>query len=244
MEIPAAWYAQGEGLRWWDGARWTGMRVKDGRPGVDWITADRPTPLFVSSALFFVAGAIHLFLVVFNPFSLVTASLFLGLSFFWLFGALHVRRVLQFPAPTTAPVVLDILRPLPGEQEGPGAGWFPVSSTVGRWWTGTRWSQYTWTRSGIRPTFHGARSFRTLLWVEGGFVGLGALVVVAGIVVMALASEAMATGVGVIVIVVGAVLLLLGVLLLALSPISRRPLVIPSAPPAPVPPAGGASAFG
>ncbi|MDF2664327.1 MAG: hypothetical protein K0R81_177 [Microbacterium sp.] len=239
METPAAWYVQGEGLRWWDGARWTGMRVKDGRPGVDWITADRPTPLFVSSALFFVAGAIYLFLVGFNPFYLVMASLFLALSFFWLFGALHVRRVLRLPVPTTAPVVLDILRPLPGEQEGPGAGWFPVSSTVGRWWTGTRWSQYTWTRFGIRPTFHGARAFRTLLWIAGGVSGLGAVVVIAGIVVVALAIEAMATGIGVIMIVLGAILLLLGVLMFALSPISRRPLVIPSTPSAPVPPAGG-----
>lgn len=239
MEIPAAWYAQGEGLRWWDGARWTGMRVKDGRPGVDWITADRPTPLFVSSALFFVAGAIHLFLVVFNPLSLVTAALFLGLCFFWLFGALHVRRLLRIPAPTAAPVVLDILRPLPGEQEGPGAGWFPVSPTVGRWWTGTRWSQYTWTRLGIRPTFHGERSFRTLLWVEGALAAIGAVVLLAGIVILASSPDSTVAVVGGSMIAGGAVLFVMGGLLLALSPISRRPLVIPSTPPAPVPPAGG-----
>lgn len=233
INAQAAWYAQGNELRWWDGSRWTGMRVKDGRPGVDWMTADRPTPLFVSSALFFVAGAIHLFLVVFTPFYLVTGALFLGLGFFWLFGALHVRRVLQKPAPPTAPVVIDAVRPLPGEQEGPGAGWFPVSSTVGRWWTGTRWSQYTWTRSGIRPTFHGARSFRTLLWVEGVFTALGAVVLLAGIVVLTSSSDSTVGVVGGSMIVGGAVLFVVGGLLLALSPISRRPLVIPSTPPAP-----------
>lgn len=239
METPAAWYAQGEGLRWWDGARWTGMRVKDGRPGVDWMTAEKTTMVFVSSGVFFFAGAVHLALAFMFPLYFLSGSLFVAVAVFWLLGGLQVRRVARTPAPTAAPVVLDILRPLPGEQEGPGAGWFPVSSTVGRWWTGTRWSQYTWTRFGIRPTFHGARSFRTLLWIAGGVSGLGAVVVIAGIVVVALAIEAMATGIGVIMIVLGAILLLLGVLMFALSPISRRPLVIPSTPPAPVPPAGG-----
>jgi len=239
MEKPAAWYDQGEGLRWWDGSRWTGMRVKDGRPGVDWITAEKPAMVFVSSGVFFFAGAVHLALAVMFPLYLVSGSLFIAVAVFWLVGGLHVRRLARTPAPTTPPVVEDILRPLPGEQEGPGAGWFPVSSTVGRWWSGTRWSSYTWTRFGIRPTFHGERSFRTLLGVAWGFVGLGALVVVAGIVVVAVAIEAMATGIGVILIVIGAVLLLLGVLLLALSPISRRTLVVPSTPPPPVPPAGG-----
>ncbi|KTS13226.1 hypothetical protein [Microbacterium testaceum] len=239
MDAHAAWYAEGEGLRWWDGSRWTGMRVADGRPVIDWITADRPAPLFVASALFFVAGAIHLFLVGFSPFYLVTAVLFLALSFFWLFGALHVRRVLRIPAPTTAPVVIDAVRPLPGEQEGTGAGWFPVSSTVSRWWTGTRWSQYTWTRSGIRPTFHGARSFRILLWVEGVITALGALLGIAGIVVAVSSSDADVMTVAVGTIVVGAVLFLLGGVLLALSPLSRRPLVVPSTPPAPLDPAAG-----
>ncbi|MDF2990073.1 MAG: hypothetical protein K0S37_587 [Microbacterium sp.] len=240
MDKPAAWYAQGDGLRWWDGARWTGMRVADGKPGVDWITADNAVPLFVSSALFFVAGAVHLCLAAFSPTSLLSGALFVALALFWLFGAMHVRRIAKLPAPSGEPVVIDAVRPLPGEQEGPGAGWFPVSSTVGRWWTGTRWSQYTWTRFGIRPTFHGARSFRILLWMASAFIAVGVIALVTGIVVVKAATDPTATGIGVVVIVAGSVLLVIGLLFLALSPISKRPLVIPSSPPAPVPPAGGA----
>lgn len=239
MEIPAAWYAQGEGLRWWDGARWTGMRVKNGRPGVDWITAENPVPLFVSSALFLVAGGVYLFLSVRTPPSLVLGALFLALAVFWFLGALQTRRVAVLPAPAAAPVVIDAVHPLPGEEEGSRAGWYPVSPTVRRWWTGARWSEYTWTRYGIRPTFHGPRSFRLLLWVEGIFAGLGAVAVIAGSIVVSGAAEPVATAIGAVLIVAGAATLLAGVLLLALSPVSRRTLLVPSSPPAPAPPAAG-----
>jgi len=232
MEKPAAWYAQGNGLRWWDGTRWTGMRVRDGRPGVDWITAENPAPLFVSSTLFFVAGAMYFFLTAFTPSYALIGVLFVGLAVFWFLGALHTRRIAALPAPAAAPVVVDAVRPLPGEEEGPGAGWYSVSPTVGRWWTGARWSPYTWTRFGIRPTFHGARSLRALRWVEGVFIGLGALAVIVGIVVVSAAADAVATPIGVIVIVAGAVALLVGALLLALSPMSKRTLVAPAGPPA------------
>src|SRR5690606_39052495 len=86
------------------------------------------------------------------------------------------------PAPSTAPVFDPSTRPLPGEVEGAGAGWYPVSGQVTRWWTGTRWSSYIGQKVGVRPTHSGERSYRLSMAVGWVLAGLGVLGALIGIV--------------------------------------------------------------
>ncbi len=230
------WYQPASGpVRWWDGQKWSGMRFRDGRPGIDWATSEQPAAAWAFAFIFlglalsqFVLGALAQTVVVSGVGTML-------LTILWFAIAITSSAVRRIPAPTGDPLVSDIVRPLPGEQEGPGAGWYPVSAGASRWWTGARWSEYTQSRFGIRPTFHGPRSYRLYIWLCWGMVALGVLLLIAGIVLMWVGANAsdygLTTVIGVVMLLGGILFGVLGGLLLAFSSMQRRLLLIPKSPP-------------
>ncbi|MCS5721755.1 DUF2510 domain-containing protein, partial [Herbiconiux sp. CPCC 203406] len=229
---PLGWYpAPGDVLRWWDGRRWTGLRVKNGVPGSDWATTEQPGAAWAFGGIFLGLAALQFLLGALGSIVSPNGIATLALAALWFAIAAQSQAVRRIPAPTGDAVVIDAVRPLPGEEEGPGAGWFPVAPRFTRWWTGTRWSQYTGTIYGVRPSFQGARAYRVLLIMSWILVGLGVLALLAGIILLVVAADSLWAAIGVIVIIGGVLIAVLGLVILLLTRYQRRILLLPTDPP-------------
>lgn len=226
------WYENtGGSVRWWDGRHWTGLRVKDGVPNVDWWMTESPALAWAMGIVFLVLGGIQLPLVGVVP---VSGPFLLVLSVMWFATAVPSTRVRRIPAPSTAPVAPDVVRPLPGEAEADGAGWYPLSSSVSRWWTGARWANYTDSRVGVRPTFHAPYVLRVLQAVGIGVFALGAVAAIVGAAFVFLgqgSDEVAMRSVGWIGLIGGVLFAGLGGLVVAMRAQQKKLLVLPGAPP-------------
>lgn len=161
-------------IRWWDGAVWAPYRFRDGRAKTD-ITATEPPVLGgVLGGIFLFVGLVQLFAASFigQAFALISPLLFSLAGGYMIFCAIYTRRVRSLPAPTQAPFFADDVRPIPGEVEGQGAGWYPVTRQIQRWWTGQRWAWYTATTLGVRPGFAGPKSYKFSIVMCWFLVGL------------------------------------------------------------------------
>lgn len=228
------WYPTSAGpLRWWGGSQWTGLRVKDGKPGIDWSTTEQPVLAWVFGGVFLLLSAAQFSLAALGGSFPVNGILMLLVASLWFGIAAQTSVIRRVPAPIGVdPIVIDAVRPLPGEQEGPGAGWYPIANRTTRWWTGTRWSQYTGTQYGLRATFHGATAFRRYLIVCWVIAGIGVLAALVGIVLLVVAAgEVIGVVIGVAVLAGGVLFAVLGGVLLLLSRIQRRLLLLPEHPP-------------
>lgn len=230
------WYVTPAGpARWWDGKKWTGLRTKNGTPGTDWANAEQASVAWTLAAVFLSLGGTQLVLgSLSSGFSFVGIPTFL-VAALWVAIAIQTTIVQRIPIPTTAPLTLDDFRPLPGEQEGPGAGWYPLSPTTSRWWTGTRWSQYTNAKVGIRPTFHGPRAMRTLRWTTLVILVLAAVAVIAGILLIVAGTrnpaEYMLPIIGWATLFGGVLFAALGAAVYAITKYQMRLVLLPSDPP-------------
>lgn len=236
------WYPTRAGeLRWWDGRVWTGSRVRDGRPGIDWATIEQPTLPWVAGTIFLALAAMQTVSgIAFGGVSIMPV-LWLVLSGLWFAMAIQTTLVRRIPAPTGTPEAPAVVRPLPGEADGPGAGWYAISRQAGRWWTGTRWADYVTSRFGVRPTFHAAQALLTLRIVAFAIAALAVFVLVAGIVVLAVAGgETVRTAIGWVLVIGAVVFAGLTALVLAMARTQTRLLLLPTDPPAGVPTADGA----
>jgi hypothetical protein len=238
------------------------MRVKNGVPGADWAALERPALAWMSVGLLLVPvlfqlwhtaplggfmlsrgglGGLYGLLVMAVIHSLigVLVTVVLGalLGACWLVIAVQVLRVRHTPVPASRALVIDAVRPLPGEREGSAAGWYPMSSQVTRWWTGTRWAQYTGTWHGISPTFTGVRALHNLVrtaWVVAGVAGAGMVASVVLLIVGAIADDyGETTRYGVKAIVASVVFGGYAAFVFALTRVNRRRLVSPAYPPIP-----------
>ncbi|WP_440711389.1 DUF2510 domain-containing protein [Herbiconiux sp. YIM B11900] len=230
------WYPTPAGpLRWWEGRKWTGFRIKQGRPGTDWASAEQPVLAWVFGGLFAALAALQFALGALTGSVSIAGIAMLVLSALWFGIAVQSQAVQRIPVPTGAAVAPEVIRPLPGEQEGADAGWYPVARKTTRWWTGARWSQYVGTAYGIRPTFHGARALRILLAMAWTVLGVGLLSTLAGVVFVAADSATDGHGtvllIGILFIVGGVLVAVLGLVLLLLSRLQRRILLPPADPP-------------
>ncbi|WP_265522352.1 DUF2510 domain-containing protein [Oerskovia flava] len=231
METAPGWRQAGEpgNLRWWDGQRWTGFTVKRGVPTVDWATTEQPTLTWVLGFVFLLLGAVQ---TAIGSWGAITTY---ALGALWLAIAAQTGRVRRVPAPSSPPEVVEVVRPLPGEQEGPFAGWYVIAPQTSRWWTGARWSQYTYSRYGIRPTFHGPRSFRRYRVLSWSILALGAGTAVAGVVCLVVGADAPSssplTVIGVFLLLGGVLLAVVAAVLLGMSSTYRRVLLLPPGPP-------------
>lgn len=227
------WYPIANGdTRWWDGRAWTGMRIRGGAPGIDWATTEQPRTALTMAFIFLVLGLsqIGLYVTTTADASPVLAVIMLVNTALWFVTAGHGFALRRIPAPAVPPIAPDAIRPLPWEAETWGAGWCPMSPQTSRWWTGARWAQYTATRFGVRPTFHGPRAYMTYRTTMWALVGLGAAGVVAGIGTCALAADSAWTVIGACAIGAGVVLALVGALLASMSRAQRRNLLVPQHP--------------
>jgi hypothetical protein len=177
------WYVTPSGpTRWWDGQKWTALRTKrDGSHGTDWASTEQVGLAWALGVVFVALGSVQFTLGTVSSTVSFAGFPMLLLAALWFGIAIQTSAVLRIPAPATAPLTTDAFRPLPGEQEGPGAGWYPVSGTTTRWWTGVRWSQYTNTKFGIRPTFHAPQARAALRWVGIGVFALAAIALLIGV---------------------------------------------------------------
>ncbi len=236
---PMGWYpTPRDDLRWWDGLNWTGMRARGGRIGIDWATTDQPGVALAFGFVFLSLGFAQLGLGVGlsspsgggMPF-LSPGVLMFAVSVLWFAIAGQGYSVRRLAPPASPPAFPDAVRPLPGEQEGYAPGWYPVASRVSRWWTGARWAPYIWTRVGVRPTFHGARSYRIYRSTAWTLLAIGVVAVPGGVSMLFALTGAVWGFLGTSMIVIGAVFVLIGALFFALSPSQRRVLLLPEAPP-------------
>ncbi|MDR6690739.1 hypothetical protein J2X55_001638 [Microbacterium sp. 1154] len=237
---PPGWYPTTAGeLRWWDGRIWTGSRVRGGTAGIDWATLEQPVLGWIAGGLFLFTALVYALsgMLARNP--TILPLLFVALSALWLAMAAQSTRVRRLPTPVGDPVASDHLRPLPGDVEGPGAGWYPIRHAAHRWWTGKRWGAYLSTRYGVRPTFHAERSFRTLRVVMTVLAALTSAAVLIGIVLVVIAVGSVQAAIGwlltVCAVVFGAVIAVIWVV----SRAQTRLLLLPTEPPAAPAPATG-----
>lgn len=239
---PAGWYPARAGeLRRWDGKIWTGSRVRDGRPGIDWATIDQPALAWAMGAVFFGLAMMQaVSSIAFGGVSYMPL-LWMALSGLWFAMAVQTTRVRSIPAPTGASDAPAIVRPLPGATEGPGAGWFPISGQASRWWTGTRWADYVTSRFGVRPTFHASQALTTLRILAWALAVLATLVLIGGVVMLVVADGDTLQRVVGWVLVGGAVLFAaLSAAVLVAARAQTRLLLLPGDPPAGPPHADGA----
>lgn len=217
-------------IRWWDGRRWTPFELVQGRSRPDPMAIEPPAMAFSLGALFFAVSAMQFVGMSVGGGFAASGVVFALLGVLMMTGGARTFSLQKLAPPQTAPVFGDAVRPLPGDQEGPGAGWYPVAGQVSRWWTGARWSWYIAVRHGVRPGFAGPRGYlvqRVLGWV---LVGIGVLSAAAGI---ALAFLPGALGVGMLVfgLVFGILMLALGVFVLITAHVRRFAFVLPPGPP-------------
>lgn len=250
----SGWYEAGDTgtRRWWDGARWTPHRLTDAGPKVD-LTAIEPlwlgyflgSLMLVSSSSSFVLGAVLLITEhrlldgeptggpASMPWIIFTVGcLPLAVAVYCFVGAIRMGLLRRVPAPTGAPDLRDGIRPLPEEQEGPGAGWYRVATGIQRWWTGERWSWYISSKYGPRPGFSGPRMYRIQMVLALVIVGLAILFGIVGIV-FAVVYPAAAVLMIIAAILFGGLLLILGGVVLAMTWFRRHALILPAGPPDP-----------
>ncbi|AJT42189.1 DUF2510 domain-containing protein [Psychromicrobium lacuslunae] len=233
------WYQTRNGsVRWWDGHFWTGMRFRKGVPGTDWAAIEQPSLAWGLGVFFlFLAAAQFGLGALTRSFSINGLTTFL-LAVLWLAMAAQTTAVRRTPSPTGEPLVADLVRPLPGEQEAPGSGWYPVArNDTHRWWTGQRWAQYTSNRFGIRPSFHGRQAYRRYLVVIAVIGAIALISAILGLVFLSLGSSAeprgLSTVLGISLLAGGVLFLILSSVLLAMRKNQRNVLLLPPAPPQP-----------
>ncbi|WP_218778570.1 DUF2510 domain-containing protein [Microbacterium esteraromaticum] len=185
--VQMGWYAvPGKTeVRWWNGLNWTAYKIKNGVPSADFNAVEPPALAWALGGLFALAGLLNLARVASTPGTVVPAVFFLLASVFWFIGAGMATARRRVAAPVTQPLFDPVVRPLPGETEGPSAGWRPVRGSTLRWWTGVRWAHYITERGRVRPTHFGPVNYRRLKIFTAVFASIGLLIVVTGFVAVA-----------------------------------------------------------
>ncbi|MGM7699868.1 DUF2510 domain-containing protein [Microbacterium sp. A84] len=228
---PTGWYSVGDtsDVRWWDGAGWTPYRIRAGRPRPDALAIEPSKTGIMLGVLFIALGLMQfgLYSVSSSSNSAFLPVLTLAAGAIWLIGGVHTSQLRKLPVPQTAAVFDPSARPLPGEVEGVGAGWYPVAGQVTRWWTGTRWSWYIGQKFGVRPGHAGPRGYLISVIAGGVLAGFGVLGVLLGITLIG----ALGAIWGVAIIIFGVFMVLMGGLILLLTRFRRFAMILPPGPP-------------
>jgi small neutral amino acid transporter SnatA (MarC family) len=214
MRIIPGWYrmpSTGE-VRWHTGTIWSGYSLRDGVPKPDRITgSQRSSQGLILAILYLIVGMMQTSLAISNRGFIASGGLFLVLGAFWLYGALRARKRERAPRPVDAAIVLDAVRPLPGEAEAAGAGWYPGDQPGRtRWWTGARWSQYVAKNGEVEPIYGVERSLRIATRMGMWLTIAGAVLLALGIVLL---NATRADGIAIFIASIGGAFLVAGGLL-------------------------------
>lgn len=228
---PMGWFpvAGTADVRWWDGTAWTPYRIRDGKARPDAFAIEPGSTGVVLGLVFILLGFTQFstYSLSGQPVFVITPALFFVAGVLWLVGGLRVSRLKKLPEPTTAPVLDAVVRPLPGEAEGAGAGWFPVAGQIARWWTGVRWSPYIAQKFGVRPSQYGPRSYRASMNVGWILTGLGVLGAAFGVA----AVGALGWWTAAVIIVPALVIALAAGAVLLTTYLRRYAMILPTQPP-------------
>jgi hypothetical protein len=220
-------------VRWWDGAIWTPYRVRTGKPRPDALAVEPPAMGLVLGIVFFVLAMLQLTAAVItqNPGNFALPVILMSVAVIWILGAAHTRAVRRLPAPQSAPIVDASVRPLPGEVDGPDAGWYPVTRQASRWWTGSRWTWYLGTKFGTRPGHAGPRGYLVSMIVGWGVVAIAVIGVIAA-VAGSVMEQSFFTGFMIVLGIMFAVVFGgLGAFALLLTRSRRNAMLLPTTPP-------------
>lgn len=228
---PMGWYVQpgADQERWWTGSYWSGYILRRGVPAAE------PFAVEPSGLGWYLGGVLLLLAAGLFPLSLLgfgfagLSGAFIVLAVMFMRGAATASRRKKSPPPQTAAIDSAAVRPLPGQQDAPDAGWYRLTASASRWWTGTTWAHYVSERGIVRPSHFGPRSLRAAGIVTAILGGLGAVLLGIGGAVTASASSSPPIGL----FVLGALFLLLAVAMLGIVLASRRLSLLPAHPPAP-----------
>ncbi|WP_300266328.1 DUF2510 domain-containing protein [Microbacterium sp.] len=233
VQPPMGWYPVPgtSDVRWWDGKAWAPHRLREGRSRADGFAIEPANVGWGLGICFIALGMSQLSLqsISGQPFFAITPYLFFITGIIWLIGGLRAAQLAKLPAPSTAPVLDASVRPLPGEVEGPGAGWYPVTGQITRWWTGAQWSLYIAEKHGVRPTHSGRRGYRTSMSIGWALVALGALGAIGGLLLMG----AVGPWGGMMIVVPAVILGLAGGAVVLTVYLRRFALILPEQPPQP-----------
>lgn len=238
VALPMGWYTVPgtSDVRWWDGAIWTPYRVRDGRPKPDAFAVEPAATGIVLGIVFLVLAVFQTFTGVISSSSIFpwAALLMAAAGAVWLIGGITTKGLRRLPAPQGAPFADVVVRPLPGDAEGPGAGWYPVTGQVGRWWTGTRWSWYVGMKIGVRPGHFGPRGYLISMiagWIIAGIAVLALVVGALGIGLAAAGEEDIGGVLAFLGIPFGLIFAGLALFVLLLTRSRRYAMVLPEVPP-------------
>ncbi|MGF6822576.1 hypothetical protein M2317_001483 [Microbacterium sp. ZKA21] len=237
---PMGWYPVPgtSDIRWWDGTAWTPYRVRDGRPKPDAFAIEPAATGIVLGIVFLLLATMQVLtgLISSNGAFPLVAVLMAAAGAVWLIGGISTNGLRRLPAPQGAPFAEIVVRPLPGDVEGQGAGWYPVTGQAGRWWTGARWSWYVGMKIGVRPGHFGPRSYRISMiagWVLAAiaFLALAVGALGIGIGLAASGDDILAGLLGFLGIPFGLILAGLALFILLLTRSRRYAMVLPEGPP-------------
>lgn len=216
-------------VRWWDGAGWTPYRLRDSGPRPDAFAIEPGGTGLTLGFVFIVLGFTQFgtYNLSGQPLFAFTPVLFFVSGAVWVIGGFRANRLKQISPPSTVPVFAPSTRPLPGEVEGPSAGWYPVSGSVTRWWSGTRWSGYVGQKLGVRPTHSGARTYRTAMILGGVLAGVG----VVGAAFCFFVITALGRWASMMIVIPAVIFVLGGVAVLLSVHLRRYTLIVPPQPP-------------
>ncbi|WP_460798018.1 DUF2510 domain-containing protein [Microbacterium sp. GXF0217] len=235
---PMGWYPVPgtSDVRWWDGVVWTPYRVRDGRPKPDAFAVEPAVTGIVLGIVFLVLAGMQMLtrIVSGNDAFVLTTLLMVAAGAVWLIGGIATNALRRLPAPQGPPFADAVVRPLPGDVEGPGAGWYPVTGQAGRWWTGVRWTWYVGSKIGTRPGHFGPRGYLISMiagWVVAAIALLALVIGILGIGLAGAGEEMLGAFLGFFGIPFGLILAALAVFLLLLVRSRRYALLLPEGPP-------------
>lgn len=232
---PMGWYQVPDSadVRWWDGVMWTPYRIRAGRPRPDALAVEPAQMGFFLGIVFFVLAMLQLSAAVItrNPGNFVLPVLLLTAAVVWFVGAGYTRALTRNAAPRTAPIVDATSRPLPGEVEGPNAGWYPVTRQASRWWTGSRWSWYIGTKMGARPGHAGPRGYLISMIAGWAVAAIALLALILTVVGAVMAQGPYSGGIIVIGVMLTVVFSGLAAFALLLTRSRRNAMLLPTTPP-------------
>lgn len=177
MNIAPGWYgvAGTSDVRWWDGAKFRTILLRDGAVVYEKTRSQTPTMSYLLGGILVLLGLTRLAALSRDNVDVAFAVFLFIVGILSVISAALGRTVEKLPAPSLAPYADPRTMPWPGHTEpGPIApGWYAApSAKLPRWWTGARWSEYLLVRQLPLPVAGQRRRMVASKWIGVATFGL------------------------------------------------------------------------